>query len=69
MIASRIWYLGNQSVNQGARITSLHPVARIVVESGAIYSSMLIAYLIVYGQKSWFEYVIVDTVSHLLSCL
>jgi hypothetical protein len=65
MIASRIWYLNDQSVRHGSHLSSLHPIARVVIESGAIYSSMLIALLILYGQKSWFQYVIVDAVSHL----
>lgn len=63
MIASRIWYLNNQSARSGSQLSSLHPIARVVVESGAIYSSMLIILLILYGQKSWFQYVIVDAVS------
>jgi hypothetical protein len=63
MIASRIWYLNDQSVRYGSHISSLHPIARVVIESGAIYSAMLIALLILYGQKSWFQYVIVDAVS------
>jgi len=65
MIASRIWYLNNQSVSRGGA-GSLHPVARVVVESGAIYSSLLIALLILYGQKSWFQYIIVDALSSLI---
>ncbi|EKM77656.1 hypothetical protein AGABI1DRAFT_115203 [Agaricus bisporus var. burnettii JB137-S8] len=63
MIASRIWYLNNQSARSGSQLSSLHPIARVVVESGAIYSSMLIILLILYGQKSWFQYVIVDALS------
>ncbi|KXN85650.1 hypothetical protein AN958_10987, partial [Leucoagaricus sp. SymC.cos] len=66
MIASRIWYLNNESIRAGQRGSNLHPVARVVVESGAIYSSMLIALLILYGQKSWFQYIIVDTLSSLI---
>ncbi|KAF9447819.1 hypothetical protein P691DRAFT_775845 [Macrolepiota fuliginosa MF-IS2] len=66
MIASRIWYLSQQSTREGVRISSLHPVARIVVESGAIYSSMLVALLILYGQKSWFQYIVVDALSSLI---
>jgi len=62
MIASRIWYLNDRTVHRG--LSSLHPIARAVIESGAIYSSMLIALLILYGQKSWFQYIIVDAVSH-----
>jgi len=69
MIASRIWYLNNQSVRCGSHMSSLHPIARAVVESGAIYSSMLIALLILYGQKSWFQYIIIDAVSHPFSFL
>lgn len=66
MIASRIWYLSHQSALEGTRGSSLHPVARVVVESGAIYSSMLIALLILYGQKSWFQYIVVDALSSLI---
>jgi len=62
MIASRIWYLNDRSVRRGLR--SIHPIARAVIESGAIYSSLLIALLILYGQNSWFQYIIVDAVSH-----
>ena len=64
MIASRIWYLNEQSARCGSHMSSLHPISRAVIESGAIYSSLLIALLILYGQKSWFQYVIVDVVSH-----
>ncbi|KAF5353948.1 hypothetical protein D9756_007177 [Leucocoprinus leucothites] len=67
MIASRIWYLNNQSIRDGSRRKGgLNPIARVVVESGAIYSSMLIALLILYGQKSWFQYIIVDALSSLI---
>jgi hypothetical protein len=65
MIASRIWYLDNQGIHEGfRRRSSLHPIARVVVESGGIYSGLLIALLILYGQKSWFQYVVVDAVSN-----
>lgn len=65
MIASRIWYLNAQSARYNSHMSSLHPVARIVVESGAIYSSLLIILLILYSRKSWLEYVFIDAVSHL----
>lgn len=65
MIASRIWYLNAQSAKQG-NASNLHPVALVVVESGSIYSSLLIALLILYGQKSWFQYIVVDSVSHMI---
>ncbi|KNZ77363.1 hypothetical protein J132_05791 [Termitomyces sp. J132] len=67
MIASRIWYLSGISARAGIRGSNLHPVARVIVESGAIYSSMLVTLLILYGQKSWFQYIIVDAVSFLLT--
>ena len=69
MIASRIWYLNDQSKRCGSHMSSLHPIARAVIESGAIYSSMLIALLILYGQKSWFQYIIIDAVSYPFSFL
>ncbi|KAG5337767.1 hypothetical protein C0989_008945 [Termitomyces sp. Mn162] len=66
MIASRIWYLSGISARAGIRGSNLHPVARVIVESGAIYSSMLVTLLILYGQKSWFQYIIVDALSSLI---
>jgi len=65
MIASRIWFLSHRSASNGVT-RSLHPIALVIVESGAIYSAMLIALLILYGQKSWFQYVIVDALSSLI---
>jgi len=65
MIASRIWYLNAQSAKRGSA-SNLHPVALVVVESGSIYSSLLIALLILYGQKSWFQYIVVDSLSSLI---
>ncbi|KXN83937.1 hypothetical protein AN958_00800 [Leucoagaricus sp. SymC.cos] len=60
MIASRIWYLSNQSIRHGGTRSHLHPIALVILESGAIYSSLLIALIILYVQESWFHYVIVD---------
>ncbi|KAJ3576013.1 hypothetical protein NP233_g705 [Leucocoprinus birnbaumii] len=67
MIASRIWYLNSQSTRDHSRRKgSLHPIARVVVESGAIYSGLLVALLILYAQESWFQYVVVDALSSLI---
>jgi hypothetical protein len=64
MLASRIWYLNAQSAKHGGA-SSLHPLALVIVESGSIYSSLLLIFLIFYSQKSWLEYIVVDAVSEM----
>lgn len=62
MIALRIRYLDSMRASGAASKGSLHPVARVILESGAIYSSVLIALLGTFLADSWFQYVLVDSV-------
>ncbi|KXN82179.1 hypothetical protein AN958_02988 [Leucoagaricus sp. SymC.cos] len=66
MIASRILYLSDQSIRHGGTPGHLHPIALVVIESGAIYSSLLIALIILYVQEVWFQYIIVDMLSSII---
>ncbi|KXN85647.1 hypothetical protein AN958_10984, partial [Leucoagaricus sp. SymC.cos] len=60
LISSRIWYLCRNSISEQFRRT-FSPTARVIFESGSIYSGVLVALLVTYLSDSWFQYVLVDT--------
>lgn len=62
MIATRIWFFTRNSFN-GQPGGSLFPIVRIVLESGALYSGTLITLLVLFETESWFQYILVDSVS------
>ncbi|KAJ8507793.1 hypothetical protein ONZ45_g9872 [Pleurotus djamor] len=61
LVAFRIWYINRQ--NEFFQGGSLKPILLLVVESGAVYSATLLALLILYKTESWFQYVLLDSVS------
>ncbi|KAJ3012593.1 hypothetical protein NUW54_g1661 [Trametes sanguinea] len=63
LVALRIWRL-NRAIMKFAR-RSYGPVLFLVLESGAVYSFTLTALLILYKTGSWFQYVLLDSVSNL----
>ncbi|KAJ3576011.1 hypothetical protein NP233_g707 [Leucocoprinus birnbaumii] len=65
LISSRIWYLGRNSISQQLRGT-FRPAARVIFESGALYSSVLIALLALFITDCWFQYVLVDSLTPLI---
>lgn len=65
LISSRIWHLGRNSISEQLRGT-FKPAARVIFESGAIYSSTLIALLVLFLADSWFQYVLVDSLTPLI---
>lgn len=61
LVAYRIWSINRQTVVFTGY--DMRPVVFLVVESGAVYSITLLALLILYKVKSWFQYVLLDAVS------
>lgn len=63
MIALRIWYVDRSSgkYRQGGQ-SNLQPVMVVVIESGAIYSSWLLALMAAYLANSWFHYIFLESV-------
>ncbi|KAI9059657.1 hypothetical protein FKP32DRAFT_1679718 [Trametes sanguinea] len=61
LVALRIWRL-NRAIMQFAQ-RSYRPVLFLVLESGAVYSFTLTALLILYKTGSWFQYVLLDSIS------
>ncbi|KAI0352622.1 hypothetical protein OH77DRAFT_770519 [Trametes cingulata] len=61
LVAYRIWAINRAHLS--FRHRRLRPVMVLIVESGAIYSATLLALLILYNVDSWFQYVILDSVS------
>ncbi|EIN09223.1 hypothetical protein PUNSTDRAFT_134386 [Punctularia strigosozonata HHB-11173 SS5] len=62
LVAFRVYRLNRKQLI-GARARHLRPLLLIVVESGAVYSAWLMALLILYNTDSWFQYVVLDSVS------
>jgi len=64
LVAYRIWHVNRSVITFTNR--SWHPVTLLIVESGAIYSVTLISLLILYKSESWFQYVVLDSVSSIV---
>lgn len=62
LVAYRIWYINRKQL-VASRNRRLRPLMLLIVESGAIYSATLLVLLILYNADSWFQYVILDSVS------
>ncbi|KAI0336216.1 hypothetical protein GY45DRAFT_590373 [Cubamyces sp. BRFM 1775] len=60
LIALRIWWQNRAIMNIGR---SYHPILFLVLESGAVYSATLTTLLILYKTGSWFQYVLLDSIS------
>jgi hypothetical protein len=60
MIAARIWFLIRKATS---RRQGLYPIVQIVLESGVIYPSTLIALFVLLALNSWFQYVLINSVS------
>lgn len=57
IIALRIWLLSSSKGDR--RISSITPM---ILESGALYSIILIILLLLLATKSWFQYVLIEAV-------
>ncbi|KLO11937.1 hypothetical protein SCHPADRAFT_941667 [Schizopora paradoxa] len=64
LVAYRIWTLNHRRKHgDSMRRHALRPALLLIVESGACYSATLLALLILYNVDSWFQYVVLDSVS------
>ncbi|OSD05842.1 hypothetical protein PYCCODRAFT_1361691, partial [Trametes coccinea BRFM310] len=61
LVALRIWRL-NRAIMKFAR-RSYRPILFLVLESGAVYSLTLTALVVLYKTGSWFQYVLLDSIS------
>ncbi|PFH47786.1 hypothetical protein AMATHDRAFT_122242, partial [Amanita thiersii Skay4041] len=60
LVAFRIWYINRRTIVFTGH--DLRPIMLLIIESGAVYSTTLLALLILYNVGSWFEYVLLDAV-------
>lgn len=63
LIAGRIWWIHRQTLGLRIGGRSIVPAAVVIVESGAIYSTVLIILLALYLSGSFAQYVALDGVS------
>jgi len=63
LVAYRVWSLNRTRKHMSFRHRALRPALVLIVESGAMYSATLLALLILYNVDSWFQYVVLDSVS------
>ncbi|XP_006456019.1 hypothetical protein AGABI2DRAFT_121919 [Agaricus bisporus var. bisporus H97] len=64
IIALRIWFLSSSKGDQ--RISSITPM---ILESGALYSIILIILLLLLATKSWFQYVLIEALPSIIGIL
>jgi hypothetical protein len=66
LIAGRIWWSNRKLINHAATIKgrTIMPAAVVIIESGAIYSTMLILLLATYACSNYAQYFFFDAVSH-----
>lgn len=67
LISLRLWYLDRQTpVLVFSRQLRLKSVAGMILESGAIYSAFMLATLGTFLASSWAQYIVCDTVIHVI---
>ncbi|KAG9309611.1 hypothetical protein JVU11DRAFT_10272 [Chiua virens] len=68
LLAFRIWYVDTKTSRiQATRKSQLRPVLRVIIDAGAIYSVTLLIGLICFVTRSTSQYVVLDTVTPIIS--